>query len=282
MTPESTVFRVRDRLFARLTNYAGQTLQGTALDAFADETCQHLPGRVPVHAVFHSARYLAGRPLTGDALREYCWRLAGNLERLRAGEPVPPWSAQPLPELMPVQVLEYTFDRTRAGRPAARYQLRILSGRACPRIITKTWQQDLVAYLARTHLGFTWSKRGDPSKYPYQHPTELVRLRFLVEIDPAYCRDDTPGFDKVASSSGALTWNRDVLKARARVGYQCPERYEHACFRCPIGYDRCKAATRPRSLTWKSCPACLQPYYHDPGESTGRCLRCVDSGAAAV
>jgi hypothetical protein len=202
------VFKLRDQLFHATSSCAGLVVQGEVVTDLVDALAKILTGRVPRAVVFLSCQYLLGHELQSVALFNLCWRLAGNLATLRNGQPVLPWVHQPWPEWVPVYTLAHTPAQTRKGQPAAQYQLRVLAGSSCPRVLTKVWPLSFVYHILALELGFT--KRG--GKRPLLHPREVVELRFEALIEPAYCVPEGPGFDKLRCNSSARSWNRSLLK----------------------------------------------------------------------
>lgn len=275
MVSVDRVFKLRDHLLNELVGYCGCPLEGAAFDTFVNSLSAELPHNLPHAAVYQSARIVMGKVLDHNDLRAFAWRLAGNLDVLRKNEPVIPWTFQPEPELMPVQVLDHEYAQTAKHKPAARYRLRVLAGRACPMIIHKSWAKDFVRYLASHVMGFSkpW---GD---FPFKDTAELVRLRFLVMIDPEFCRDEQPGFDQVAESSSCRAWNRDIMKQRARVSAPCPQDFKHPCHKCPVGYDKCPAGTHPRTYVVQTCATCGCEAPHDAARQGAPCLSCARKSA---
>lgn len=272
------IYTLRAKLCFNLSKYCGIDLQGLALTDFIRDLRASLPAGMPENAVKHTAATLSKRTLDYPTLYEFSWRLAGNVSRLKDGETILPWDAQPALELMPVQVLEYHKDRFTNGAPAAKYTLRILAGRACPMIITKRWTFDFIRFFARSTLGFTpnWGQ------FPFRDAAELVRLRFVAEIDPEFCREKYPGFDKMRCPQSCLKWNKKIFKARAHLDPPCPQNFVHPCCACPIGYDQCIAGVHRGTYEWKVCTKCNEENYHDPASSAGICIECVNRATNLV
>lgn len=266
------VFQLRGRLHDGLVSFVGVELDTESVRDFTDEAHKYMPG-VPYQAMFHSCRVLGGQTLNTHELFDFCWLLAGNLARLRRGEAVYAWEYQAEPELMPAQVLSHRFTRTKFGKPAGEYTMRILAGSACPMVVTKLWTTKFVSYLARKVFGFSppWGN------YPYHTQAELVRLRLMVEVDQEFCYNGEPGFGRVDCASGLITWNRKVMVMRDHAKTPCPFEFTHNCVQCPIGYDRCKAAVHPKTYRLAVCRVCKEDTYHDPDDLTGLCMKCVSS-----
>lgn len=258
------VFKLRERICERLAAYCGTEPKGDDFDDLVTDLGVLIP-KAPEVALFQSARPLLDRLLTHELVFEFAWRLAGNVERLQRGEIVLPWTCQPEPELVPVQVLDHRPTKTRYGKPAAAYRLRVLSGSACPSILHKTWTVKFTRYLARSSLGFG-------RRFYYRDPAELVRLRFLAMLDSKFCYDQQPGFDQTGCTPALLKWNRLIMSARAKVEPPCPRSFTHPCHRCPFGYDQCPAGTHPQTYEVKTCPLCRKETLHDPAVG---CLVCA-------
>lgn len=265
------VIALRDKTLDGLTQHVGTTPEGQEFERLVDDLFVLLPEGVKYEVVYESAACLLGKELSKKTLYELAWRLAGNLDALKQGKVVYPWSGLKEPEWMPVQVLSANRTKTIKGELGYVYKLRILAGSACPVIFWKTWTTKACAYIARK-IGFSapWKDR------PYRDGHELVSMRLLVEIDPALCRDQQPGFDKVHCTSSLLKWNRDILSARAHVNPPCPYDFTHFCYQCPVGYDQCMAGVHAKTYERRVCPICNQETWHDPGAGMV-CVMCRDT-----
>lgn len=239
----SRIFVLRDRLSnCELVEFLGTELTGEWLDAFIDSVCLHLK-RVHRQAVFESVRHLAGTILTDESLKDVTWRLAGNIDKLRRGEAVPPWSVQLVPEWMPVQITAIESGQTSTGKSGAFVNLRVLAGSACPTRTGTFWTKSLCRGIGR-QAGFT-SAKGD---FPLQHSDCLVNMRLWILVEPERCRPGQLGFWEVGCSGGLRKWNREILKKRFRMGWECPMNYKHYCHNCHVGYLQCPAATHKETL----------------------------------
>jgi len=168
-----------------------------------------------------------------------CWRLAGNVDLLRAGTAVPPWNMQREKEWMPVQIQAYQEGTNNRGAPGGHFRMRVMAGTACPLQLSKFWTKRFCRYIAVKVLGY--SKRSGNA--PLSHISELVSLRLWVQIDPELCRPGLPGFEHVGMTAGLKKWNHELIKKRFRQGFLCPYSFDHHCYQCAIGYERCPAAT---------------------------------------
>jgi hypothetical protein len=233
----SRVYAIRDKLMTdTLFPYVGTELVGEWFDAMVEDISLALD--VSKDVVIDSVRYLAGSVLFRPDAFILAWHLAGNIDLLRDGTPSPRWFVQQAEEWLPCEVLDYMPSQTARGKPSNDYTLRVLAGSACPMRVIAAWPTSFVRMLAR-QIGFS----NHRSKLPFQHPSELVRMRLRVLADPARSKPGQLGFWEVSGGSGLNKWNRDILKKRARIDFACPEGYTHACYRCPVGYLNCVAAT---------------------------------------
>lgn len=230
--------KFRDSVFFE---FAGDALEGADFARLMYLINRAFPG-LDQKAVWESVRNLAGQQMTSALITQTCWRLAGNLHRLRTGICVPPWHLQYAPEWVPVQVVSHTRINRR-NKWCTQYRLRILAGTSCPNVMIKTWA-DSFARVVSGRLGFSapWGK------YPLVDLAELVNLRFYAYIEPAQCQGGRPDFERIACSQSMQDWNRILIKQRRRVDFKCPQGFEHQCFECPMGYVDCEPAVRRLTL----------------------------------
>lgn len=282
-----TVLRRRDRLaLALVTAVGGAVVDGPLLAKVEAACAEGLPGRVDPAAVRESVLYLLGEPLTQARAKDLAHRLAGNVAALAAGRPVPPWVAQRRPEWVPAQVT--AADRTgerRHGLATVTFTLKVLAGTPAGLPMRVRWSFRTCRYLARPLFGFsrppTKNARTAPP-FPYVAPEELVTLRLLALVAPAWSRDG-PGFNEVAPHPGLMTWNRAQLKYRARLDddHACPDGRPRSlpCYACPRGYLTCRAGTHAADWAVAACPVCNRPdALHDPARP-GACVGCHNAAA---
>jgi len=270
--PLPRILKLRDKIYDRLLpRYAHLSLAGGDVMLLAEELTAQLPPSVPLPVLLDTARQLLDIPLTPEFLREFSWRVAGNLLRLKQGIPAIPWRAPGVEEWVPVQVLRVDPAPDKAGK-GGRYtlQLRVLAGSACPRILFKTFGKESLQVASR-HFGFS-RRRG---KYPYQSPYLLVNLRFYIWLEPKLSRGDEPGFFEIRCPASCLEFNAELLRLRFRAdGRVCPENFSHDCHRCVVGYLRCPAATHRMDLVERMCTACGKLGWFDPEASLEKCIVC--------
>jgi hypothetical protein len=266
----TTIFKLRDKLSYNLIQHVGTKPIGKEFEKFVDDVYKLLPsGELQYSILYESCAYLLTKELTKYHIDEFAWRLAGNLERLKANEIVRPWQLKDISEWVPVQILAADKTKTIKNEYAHLYRMRVLAGSPCPMIISKTWPYKVCSFIA-SKLGFSKPWKDNP----YRDGHELVNTRFLVEIDPKHCRG-SPGFDRVHCMPSHLKWNKLLLKARAHIDPPCPYNFTHFCYQCPIGLDRCIASTHPRTYHLKMCSICNQETWHDPAPIE-ICISCKD------
>jgi hypothetical protein len=258
-------------------------MEGPALAGFAAALEAALrKAKVPRGVATKSCVLLAGRELSRPLLAEFAWKVAGNLDRLRRGEPLGPPGPPPAPEWAPFQVVAALPGRNRRGDLGAEFAVRALAGRYCPGRSTVFWRRPAYTFLSRS-LGF--SRGGGPR--PFTHPMQLVGLRFFGLLEPERS-GDAPGFRQVQAGAAMLEHNRAVLARRFRPpdGADCPFGFDGAaytpCHRCGLGYrgqdgeDACLAACRAQPLEARPCPACGQAEAaFDLDASDRLCLKCL-------
>lgn len=276
--PLARIFGYRDKLLnsAKVRRCLGQTLRGEDFSEFVTQIHRLLPKGIPKDLVFDSLQYLAGTRLSERELEDLSWRLAGNLRRLRNLRPVQPWFTQAQQEWVPVQVLSGQPYRTkRYGKPGMIFQLQILAGSPCPLTIDHFWSRGFCRLIA-SRIGFS-APWGD---YPFLSEYQLVSTRLYVLVDPEKSVGGKPGFNQVKETQpgGILSWNKELLKLRARRGgFTCPQNYPaaHRCFQCHVGMDQCPAATHEETFVRKPCRKCQRSNWHDTADDR----ICVDCNA---
>lgn len=266
------ILKLRDRLCQRLIpRYSPLALGGSEVELFADELAALLPKSVLLPALMDTVRQLIGTELTPEFLRDFSWRLAGNLASLKEGRTVVPWRSPGIEEWVPMQVLRVDPApdyRGKGGRHTLR--LRILAGSACPLLISKTFSKESLVVASR-HFGF--------SKYQGQHPylaaQLMTSLRFYGLLDPAKSRRDLPGFFQIRCPPGCLEHNTEILRIRFRThGKTCPRNYQHDCHQCAIGYETCPGGTHRKDLMERLCDTCGKIAWFDPELPPEKCIGC--------
>lgn len=280
------VFRSRDRLMDLVLDaHVGTVAVGDAFRNLVRAVQRELLGSdSPAEelALGASMRYLAGLELTKKALFELAWRLAGNVERLRDGLPVHPWCRQEHVEWVPVQVVatRYAIQKKpheKHGRAGRTMRFAVLAGSPCPMHLTQWWSNEKLNVVAYA-VGF----KRRPPMYKADH-AEIMSMRFLALIDPARSTRE-PGFYNVGCPSSFLAYNRALIKKRRRIGFSCPEGFEHQCHQCPLGVRSCEAACHTEDYEEKDCPACGRSWWFDTDRSfvNDNCVRCQPLISAGI
>lgn len=268
----SRLRQCRDKLAERAlrpyldANMAGETLRDVCRDVLAE-----LPNSVSQPAVFDSIRALAGTRLTRQAAYSLAWRLAGNLDRLKAGIPALPWTRQLEDELVPVCV-EGVRPYKRKNTPGYLLDCRAIAGTPCPLAFTQFFSQNSCRAIAQT-LGFSapWGA------YPYTTAMHFLNLLFFAHVEAERSRE-TPVFSKVSVSPSMFRDNRGLIEVRTRAR-PCPDGFEHSCVHCWLGADQCMFATHPRTYVTRHCDACKADSFFDPRDSGILCVRCKQGAA---
>jgi hypothetical protein len=236
----------------------GAPMETEDFEALAKSIHSILPPRIARRTVHDSLVHLAGDVVTKDLLAELGWRLAGNIPRLRMGIPVQSWHRQARDEWVPMQIVDQVPLKNKKGDTGAIMYFRVLAGTSCTMILDRFWTYRLSKYLA-SKLGFSaaWGK------YPFKKITELTGMRMygLIEAQKSLGR---PYFDQINVPKSVEAYNRKMLRHRQRVGFKCPKKYEHPCYVCPIGYDRCRCAVHPRTYVRAVCSVCDKKAWMDP------------------
>lgn len=226
--------------------------------------------RVPYSVLQESLQHLCNTKLTAELLKQTAWRLAGNFKKLTAGTAVYPWKFQKYDEWVPVQVIS-VYPEKKFDKFVYKLSCRILAGSPCPLISPVFWDWRRCSF--RSQL-FGFSKPW--GKMPFQHPVELTNCRMTMLVSAAKS-GDKPYLDKGCEneSTSIVAYNKKLLKCRARLGgFVCPENFSHACFSCPIGYDRCIAGTHPDTYITRFCDICRRDSLFDPAYSLKFCVSC--------
>jgi hypothetical protein len=206
-------------------------------------------------ALAASALYLAAGRLTQERFKRLCWCLAAGTSRLKRGDVIKPWKAQFIDEWVPLQVMDVVSRRSFAGNPGANVVTKALAGTCCGMELSRFWSVKFARFCSKS-LGFT-------KKFKLDRIEELVGLRFygLVERNRSY---EHPFFDQIDITSAFLSWNRLLISRRHRHNFECPKKFKHPCYLCPVGYDACPLAVHPRSYVKALCKTCNEMKFTDP------------------
>lgn len=283
------VFRRRDQLMKALASrYAGVTLEGAAFGLFVEDVCGELPAACRSEAVAQSLFEFVGSSPTSKELFGTFWRLAANVKSLCIGEVIHPWNEQKKKEWAPVQVLDVE-PRRFFKKIVYDISAQVLSGGACPLRLHQKWSTKKVFHLAQFRdeqgNGFMFSRRkGGFSrslpKYIFESAKQLYGLRFLALLDPDLS-EDGPGFQEIGFTSSISSYNRDLIRRRARLEdpYGCPYGLPDVlpCYSCHRGREDCQMACHAKTYVPKTCPSCEVESYFDPRDVISMfCVNCTD------
>lgn len=272
------VFKLkRDITEALEQTYLDCTLHSDDLHEVVAIVHAALPTQVQEGCVFESLRHLAGVKLDRQLLRMEAWRIAGNVRLLKQGYTVAPWRVQRFNEWVPLQVIDCKPTRSpKQKKIGSLMTFRVLAGTPCTLTFDAFWTQRFCRYFA-SYAGFSapWKET------PFSRMEEYVRLRtygLLAAADPP----GSDGFDgrslrveQYLANSSCLSYNKDIIRKRARIGFKCPQNYRHACHQCAFGFDRCPAGTHPRTYEKHECDDCGQLTWFDPmWVALGICVGC--------
>jgi hypothetical protein len=258
----------RDNLFAHaLQPYIGARIVGETVTDICEDLSKQLPQTISRDALFESVRVMAGTTLSLREAKDLAWRLAGNINRLNAGERVLPWTRQIADEVVPVRVERIHADMRR-NRHGYTLHCRALAGSSCPMVFPQFFSPQSCRAISRT-LGFsaTWGP------YPFRTPLYFMGLMFFAHIE-ADKSGETPYFKTVSGSSGLVDQNRPKIAVRCR-NKPCPRGYQHDCEKCWLGQDECPAGIYPKSLVQRECAKCVNIGFFEPDDEEGRfCMNC--------
>ena len=254
-----------------LWRYYNVTPQGDDFAGFVRDVGQLLGGTVDPRVLEESCMPVLGKELTTRRLDAFALRIAANVQRLRRGQIVLPWTTQAEEEWAPVEVVRCWPGRNRKNVIGSYFQFLVLAGSPAGFGLTKFWTAAQCNYIG-IELGF--SRRR---KRPLIHPAYLVRLRFSALFEPQLSLE-RPGFHRVRPTSGLTRYNERIMRDRLHREPGCPPRgYEHACQVCWLGYCSCPLAVHPLDYVQKICDQCANPKaWHDPADDDmDMCVGCA-------
>ena len=200
-------------------------------------------------AVSNTLRCFSGKIIDYDLANHLSWRIAGNIEKLKQGILVTPWSNRTKDEWVAITIIGYEFIPN-VDAPH-KYSFIVLSGSPC------NLSSDFV--LSDRKLNFIALKLGfNPNKpeLTKNHPSELVKMRMAVLIERELSTSTKPNFKTVFVPNNYKTRNRMLMKFRNRRGFTCPIDAKHPCYLCPVGYDNCGIATHASTYVQIHCDKC--------------------------
>lgn len=261
------VTKLRDKIYnSSFGPYVGKKISREVIYDLHEDLIACLPPTVSHGAVFESIRVLSGTTLSQKAAATLAWRLAGNIDRLIADEPVLPWTRQFADERVPVCV-ERVVPAKRKHVSGYTFYCRALAGTPCAMLFPEFVSERSCAAISRT-LGFSapWGP------YPYSTPLHFVNLLFFAHIDASRSRH-LPAFTQITATASMAQSNRKLIAVRCRAE-PCPLAFEHACEHCYFGYDQCNFATHDLTYVPRYCTTCNADGFFNPGSTDTSCIRC--------
>jgi|APCry1669189034_1035192.scaffolds.fasta_scaffold00153_15 hypothetical protein len=273
----SAIKKRRNRIAAFLSeNYVGVTLVGDLIRGMTDGLLHFLPPTVSAPAVFETVRALAGTALDRRKAQEFAWRLAGNIDKLIAGEPVLPWTRQREDEVVPVRV-ELVIPTRRRDDFGFIFQCRALAGSPCAMLFPQFFSSRSCKVLSRV-VGFSNTPWG-----PHQYggvAAHFTNLMFFAHIEAARSHE-RPAFQNISIGSGLLRANKELIEVRCR-SKPCPFGYEQACGNCYMGYGECSYAVHPQTFVEQHCRTCDTVSFFNPDEPGFMCINCQRKNNCAI
>lgn len=239
--------------------------------AWVTELRRAMPGSATEEVVRASLIDLGRLPITRRSTIAAAWRLAGNIDKLRVGEPIRPWDGQRNSDPVPVMFTDSLPTRTKYGKVGSTYSALVIGGEAAGMTARGFFTRKFVRWASK-FLG--WGKTRDAIRIAKD--SELVGMYALAVLKQGETR--LPALEKLQPPSGSLLkHNKSLIKKRARDGFACPQSYTHPCYACHIGYDGCVAAVHSSTYTARQCDECGQLSLFDPSQNSEFCIRCLVS-----
>lgn len=266
--------------------FLGKAPKRASFTRFLELVQEMLPGEIDLQTLEDSLLHVAGVHMTAEALDAVAWRMAGNHLRLKDRHPCPPWHVQKVHEWVPATCVSCRRQRNSKNNPGAMYGFRIMAGTSAGLFAYRWWSSKFCNFMAKK-FGFTVRRGHVPSLLPYSTVEQLVGLRLELLIDPELCGTE-PGFETIDVPSAARKYNKELLACRFRTTdeFDClmGERHENLpCHNCPIGFQRCPAATHRHDWVQKPCVHCKDDTaYFDPDMAGDMCVDCVRKDAQRI
>ncbi len=277
------ILRARTILYDILSTCSASVAEGNNFLATARRVSESLGLDFTCNRVVEdSLRCMLGRTLNMPECLALAWRIAANVNRLKTGRSVLPWTRQSVEEWVPVEVVGTRYhiqvrNGEKHGRPGRAFKFQILAGSSAGMLVSQFWpnsRTDVAAY----HIGF---KRRPP--YIKLDSSELMSFRFLALIDPRLS-DRGPSFFHTLCPPGMISYNQQLIRMRRRVNFACPNDYDHQCSECPVGVDQCESAVHPETFEARECPSCGRLAWFDPDKNyiNDFCISCQPFKSAGL
>lgn len=260
-----------DLSLAKMRKHYGTEVTGTHFDKLVDDFNFIFPN-ITKDTLYFSLMHLAGKQITREIVKETAWRIAGNIERLKDNIPISPWIQQTELEWCPIHIVRHQIGRGYDGNIGNFYEYRVLAGTPTSLKFTTFWSNKYTRFISR-EIGYTRTRKFH---FKLLHPSYLVQMRLYLLFDPLLSKDERPIAFHFHVPSACKKYNRNIIQQRFRV-ISCPLEYklsEMPCHKCPMGYDKCAAGCRPKTMLFKACPRCMQENWFDPLDTSVICYDC--------
>lgn len=271
-----------------MTEFLGHKIEGATFQAFVDKLHAALPKGSNILRVTlsNSLMDLLKKELNQDNLINTCWRIAGNMNKLKDQETVNAWRRQDEFEWVPVQVQEVTTEKAMRGLHNV-FVFEALAGTMASMKFAQTWSFKKTRYLATfkdpksNGFGFGKSRlnaRGEQKgKLLLNDFRQFCGLRCFLLIDPEESTYE-PCAVEVGHSSATTLFNRELIRRRDRAENDCIKQLGvFECYHCPYGTDNCEIATHPVTYETGECGQCSKKAFFDPQEIQyeNMCINCA-------
>lgn len=285
------LFALRDKLTSKITKFLGHKLVGENFHSFVDEIVAGLPGPIIRKTIQDSSMSLLNQTLTADDALMFCWRLAGNIDKLKAGKSVKSWLRQKTQEWVLCEI-EHVLYQARYKKPGHVLSFRVLTGEPVSLEVLQWWSNRKLGFIATFRnemdhgLGFSRFrvKNGERvSDFPYEDPRQYYGLRLFMLAMPQQANKDLT-LSTAGYNSSTMAYNREIIRRRVRrlPQYACAYGYptEQSCHVCPYGADKCPAACHAKTYQIGRCARCKESnVFFDPEERDyiDSCVNCCHS-----
>jgi hypothetical protein len=205
----------------------------------------------------------AGCVLEPRLISRLAVRLAGNIVRLRAGNPIMPWAGNELTWAL-VEVTGARRKRTPVqGLWGATLRFVILTGKAASREVEQ--------FFIESGLDRMGQRVGVIGRHDYRsvHCRELVRMRMFLrmikgaELEPA----------QYMERASLNKRNKFRVEAR-RKKRGCIQPTKYPCHFCPVGWGTCVNGTHMHDYVERDCKNGHRGMF-DPTRRDSLCLQCA-------
>lgn len=208
-----------------------------------------------------------GYPTLRDC-RKANWILASNLDEMKMGRPLSPFSVVYRKEWAPFVIVDAQPDVSYHGKPGYRFTYLSMAGYTATEEFKRFTPKK---GLFKMHLIMLDLPR---KKYTgLKLPESYVGMWSWVLLDPELPFDI---FGRAECNESFSKHNRDLLNSRAKPCMQgLPKK---KCVTCPVGTEHCPRATHRGLWIVKFCPACkMMGNFKTDEPEAARCIDCDHS-----